>query len=290
MRNPSNDIDRIVNAMGLNVEFSTGDDLFPAKRVKNDPKQVKIYEITNPMNPLTFEKKEAERKKEEKILKRRVDNFTNGVNIYKNFQYVDIDLMYPCPSNWNYFKKPNQEQLITLIGSIETMGILCPLVLVKEKLRDDYMVICGQSRLTALRNLYANTQDEKKYKFAPCYVLDFDEVDEYFIRAMILDTNLSYRGMDQTILMKAIIERYEILKRTKTYRSEMNIAEALAEEFLVSRSTVYNYLSLKNRIAAVLFAMDFTITEHRYIGREDDSGYFHYVIDVSKYYLTEGLL
>jgi hypothetical protein len=115
---------------------------------------------------------------------------------------------------------------------------------VKEKLRDDYMVICGESRLTALKNLYANTQDEK-YKLAPCYVLDFDEVDEYFIRAMILDTNLSYRGMDQTILLKVIIERYEILKRTKAYRSEMNIAQALAEEFLISRSTVYNYLCLK---------------------------------------------
>jgi len=45
--------------------------------------------------------------------------------------------------------------------------------------------------------------------------------------------------------VKAIIERYTILKRTKTHRSEINIAQALADEFLVSRSTVYNYLCLK---------------------------------------------
>ena len=62
------------------------------------------------------------------------------------------------------------------------------------------------------------------------------------------------------------------------------------QEARLSLFSQTNYISLQHRIVAALFAMDFTITEHRYIGREDDSGYFHYVIDVSKYYLTEGLL
>ena len=234
----------MVDSMGLNVEFSNGDDLFPNKRVKNDPKQVQIFEIIDPNDLTSQEKEEKERERQRKILKRRADNFTNGVDIYKNFQYVDIDLMISCYDNWNYFKKPNKEQLITLISSVETLGILTPLVLVKEKHRTDYMVICGHSRLTALKNLYANGKNIR-YKYAPCYVLDFDEVDEYFLRAMIIDSNLSYRCMDQTVLMKAIIERYTILKRTKTHRSEINIAQALADEFLVSRSTVYNYLCLK---------------------------------------------
>ena len=238
------DIYKMVDSMGLNVEFSTGEDLFPNKRVKNDPKQVQIQEIVDPNDPPSLEKEEKARDKERNILKRRVNNFTYGVDIYKNFQYVDIDLITPCPPNWNYFKKPNTEQLITLIASVETLGILCPLILYKEKHLNDYTVICGQSRLTALKNLFANTQDVR-YKKAPCYIVDFDDIDEYYIRAMILDSNLSYRSMDQTVLMKAIIERYTILKRTKTYRSEINVAQALSEEFLISRSTVYNYLCLK---------------------------------------------
>ncbi|MCL2321574.1 MAG: ParB/RepB/Spo0J family partition protein, partial [Oscillospiraceae bacterium] len=214
------------------------------KRVKNDPKQVQIQEIIAPNDPTPLEKEEMERKKQANILKRRASNFTYGVDIYKNFQYVDIDLITPCPPNWNYFKKPNKEQLITLISSVESVGVLCPLILYKQKNHDDYTVICGHSRLAALKNLFENTQDIR-YKKAPCYVLDYDEIDEYYIRAMIIDSNLSYRSMDKTVLMKAIIERYTILKRTKTYRSEINLAQALADEFLVSRSTVYNYLCLK---------------------------------------------
>ena len=45
-----------------------------------------------------------------------------------------------------------------------------------------------------------------------------------------------------------------------------------------------NYLSLKNTLAAALLDSEFTITERRYIGREDDTGYHHYSIDVEKEY------
>ena len=31
----------------------------------------------------------------------------------------------------------------------------------------------------------------------------------------------------------------------------------------------------------------FTITDRRYIGHEDDTGYHHYAIDVAKYYILE---
>ncbi|MCL2323166.1 MAG: ParB N-terminal domain-containing protein, partial [Oscillospiraceae bacterium] len=166
-----------------NIEIFEGDDLFPTARVKTDPKKITVQEIIDPINdPSSEEKEEMERKRLEKILLKRSKNFESGVDIYKNFQYVDIDLMLPCAPNWNYFKKPNQEELITLISSIETMGILSPLVLLKRNSTEYFTVICGQSRLTALKNLYANNKN-LKYKYAPCYILDNAEVDEYFLRA-----------------------------------------------------------------------------------------------------------
>lgn len=45
-----------------------------------------------------------------------------------------------------------------------------------------------------------------------------------------------------------------------------------------------NYLSTKNAITAALLDAAFTITERRYIGREDDSGFHHYSVDVEKEY------
>lgn len=48
-----------------------------------------------------------------------------------------------------------------------------------------------------------------------------------------------------------------------------------------------NYIQLKNRIVNALLKADFTVTGRRYIGHEDDTGYYHFAIDVAKHYETE---
>lgn len=48
-----------------------------------------------------------------------------------------------------------------------------------------------------------------------------------------------------------------------------------------------SYTALKNQIVRALLAADFTITDRRYIGHEDDTGFHHYAIDVAKHYETE---
>ena len=48
-----------------------------------------------------------------------------------------------------------------------------------------------------------------------------------------------------------------------------------------------NYLKTKNTIVHALLAEDITITNRRYIGHEDDTGYHHYAIDVAKSYIWE---
>ena len=48
-----------------------------------------------------------------------------------------------------------------------------------------------------------------------------------------------------------------------------------------------NYLKIKNRLVKAILNADMTITDRRYIGREDDTGYHHYAIDVAKSYVWE---
>lgn len=48
-----------------------------------------------------------------------------------------------------------------------------------------------------------------------------------------------------------------------------------------------NYTKDKNRIVRTLLAADFTITDRRYIGYETETGYFHYAVDVAKFYEME---
>lgn len=48
-----------------------------------------------------------------------------------------------------------------------------------------------------------------------------------------------------------------------------------------------SYTALKNQIIRILLDADFIITDRRYIGHEDDTGYHHYAIDVAKNYELE---
>ena len=48
-----------------------------------------------------------------------------------------------------------------------------------------------------------------------------------------------------------------------------------------------NYTAIKNQIVRNLIDADFTITDRRYIGHEDDTGFHHYAIDVLKEYDLE---
>lgn len=48
-----------------------------------------------------------------------------------------------------------------------------------------------------------------------------------------------------------------------------------------------NYLGRKRQITSALLGAGFTITDRRYVGHEDDTGYHHYAIDVAKSYETE---
>lgn len=45
-----------------------------------------------------------------------------------------------------------------------------------------------------------------------------------------------------------------------------------------------NYQQRKNSIVKALLAGEFEITDRRYIGHEDDTGYHHYGIDAAKLY------
>ena len=48
-----------------------------------------------------------------------------------------------------------------------------------------------------------------------------------------------------------------------------------------------NYRPLKRQIEKALLAAGITMTDRRYIGHEDDTGYHHFAIDAAKHYEME---
>ncbi len=50
-----------------------------------------------------------------------------------------------------------------------------------------------------------------------------------------------------------------------------------------------SYTKEKNAVVRALLSADFTVTDRRYVGLEADTGYYHYSIDVAKFYEMEEL-
>ena len=56
------------------------------------------------------------------------------------------------------------------------------------------------------------------------------------------------------------------------------------QEARLSLFSKNNYQVRKNQIVRAFLDADFTVTDRRYIGHEDDTDYHHYAIDVAKEY------
>lgn len=84
---------------------------------------------------------------------------------------------------------------------------------------------------------------------------------------------------DEYVVVTPLADTYEL--------HADNLPEYETQEARLSLFSRGNYLKRKMQLSKALLAADFTITDRRYIGHEDDTGYHHYTIDVAKTYETE---
>ena len=66
-----------------------------------------------------------------------------------------------------------------------------------------------------------------------------------------------------------------------------NMPEYEIQEVRISIFSKGNYTALKYMLVTALFKADITITDRRYVGHENDTGYHHYAIDTAKTYRME---
>lgn len=84
---------------------------------------------------------------------------------------------------------------------------------------------------------------------------------------------------DEYVVVTPLADTYEL--------HADNLPEYETQEARLSLFSRGNYLKRKKQLSKALLSADFTITDRRYIGHEDDTGYHHYAIDVAKTYETE---
>ena len=84
---------------------------------------------------------------------------------------------------------------------------------------------------------------------------------------------------DRYVVITPLADTFELYSDNKP-RNE-------TQEALLSLFDKGNYTSVKNQIIRTLLNAEFIITDRRYVGYEDDTGYHHYAIDVAKNYELE---
>ena len=84
---------------------------------------------------------------------------------------------------------------------------------------------------------------------------------------------------DEYVVITSISEHFELFSDDAP---GMNIEEARLSLFSKG-----NYGAKKHQLVRLLLAAGFLVSERRYIGLEEDTGYHHFAIDVAKEYLEE---
>ncbi|MCL2322772.1 MAG: ParB/RepB/Spo0J family partition protein [Oscillospiraceae bacterium] len=218
-----------------------GEDLRPNYRLKTDRTRILAEEIPLNHSPEFIEEM---RKHDTDVLLRRSKIFNEKPEFFNEVKKIDIDIINDDFAPWNLFEWPSKMEQVDLIRSIENTGLIYPIYVTVDKF-GRYNVIIGRCRLLAYCNIYQKKFLEE-YRYIPCYVIPFEEVDELFIRSMMIESNISFRKISKGNMVRALLENYEIMKKTKIYRNSKNIGMELSKQFKICESTVFNYLKVRS--------------------------------------------
>lgn len=89
----------------------------------------------------------------------------------------------------------------------------------------------------------------------------------------------SERAPREYIVLTPIIDVFDLFAD--------DVPEYDISEVRISLFSKGNYIQRVKQLVKALFSAGFTITERRYIGHDDDTGYFNYAIDSAKNYITD---
>jgi hypothetical protein len=86
----------------------------------------------------------------------------------------------------------------------------------------------------------------------------------------------SEKAPDEYIVITPMSDTFEVFAD--------NLPQYETQEARLSLYSKGNYMQRKRQIVKALLVAGITVTERRYIGYEDDTGYHHYAIDAAKEY------
>lgn len=154
----------------------------------------------------------------------------------------------PAPDEWNFFAKPDKNKLILLAESIYKNGLLQPII-VRELDPEgrNYQILAGHTRNEACNILYDVLQDSK-YLEIEAMVFPYNTLEDYQAQDIICDTNFMQRGnLPPREMAKCVFLKAKRLKENTSY-GQGSIAEKIAAEYNLKRTSVFFWKKLNNLI------------------------------------------
>lgn len=171
--------------------------------------------------------------------------------------YIPIDELYSPPIQWNFFKKLDDNKMAEMMSSIESEGLLNPILVwkinrseIKElEYEDDryglsgsvYCVLAGNNRSLCFKTLYEQTHDNK-YSRIPCFV--YENIDAETAKYIVVASNYIQRSLNKEDKRKSIAYMYRTL--SKSNNRTINVAETIAKQTNISPKAVWNELKITN--------------------------------------------
>ena len=157
-------------------------------------------------------------------------------------------LLKPAPEEWNFFSKPDKKKLIMLAESIYLNGLLQPII-VREMNESGtiYQILAGHSRNDAYGILY-DIFEEDRFLEIEAIVFKYGVINDTQAEDIICDTNFMQRGnLPAREMAKCVFLKAKRLKEKNHYGSG-DIADKIAEEYKIKRTSVFMWKKLANLI------------------------------------------
>lgn len=155
---------------------------------------------------------------------------------------LPVESLTPAPDEWNFYAPLPDGKFIELLDSIQTNGLLHPIVVWKQP-NGRCMILSGHNRARAFRALLEKTGAEK-YRTIPATVLTDITADE--AHEIVVDSNFVQRILTPSEKAHSIYQKYVLAGRKKRSRNgeRRSKYDIIAEQYDLSSRQIARYVRL----------------------------------------------
>ena len=211
-----------------------------------------------------------------------VQGLTEMFGLTDNFQITDLPISKLLENANHPFKITDNDEMMLLAESIINDGLLEPII-VRPRENGFYEILAGHRRTRA-----------HEIKGLPTIKAIVVSVDDEKANRILINTNFKQRStIYPSEIAKSYKLRYEDLKKSRknsdhrNFETEKKIDEILAEEFKMSKSSIYMYLHFNNLIPSLLDMLDakkikFKIADELSYLRESEQQFIYEIVYADK--------